>query len=139
MVDYVKTEGKTVASKTAYADLDLTFKAHPITGDVTLRKDSDAIRRAVSNIIQTNKYERPFKPNFGGSVRDMLFELDTDSKVKRMKRALTEQIENFEPRVTGVEVVLGDVVENRIPVTVFYRIINGLKTQQLDFTIRRVR
>lgn len=140
MVDYVKSESKTIATKTAYADLDLTFKPHPITGDITLRKDTDAVRRAVRNIIQTNKYERPFKPNFGASVRDNLFELDTSSKVKRLKNKIIEQIERFEPRAKNVDVSFNAVSDtNKLDVTVFYNIKNGLRGQEINFTITRVR
>ena len=42
------------------------------------------------------------KANFGGNVRSLLFELDTDRKVRRAKAQLAEQIVNFEPRVTNV-------------------------------------
>ena len=78
MVDYVKTNSKNVAVKSTYKDLDLAFTAHPITGDVATKSDSDAVRRAVRNIVMTNYYERPFKPSLGGNIRGLLFELDTD-------------------------------------------------------------
>ena len=55
MVDYVVSQGKTVALEPASADLDLFFKPHPVTGDITVKKDTDAVRRAVKNIILTNK------------------------------------------------------------------------------------
>ena len=39
----------------------------------------------VRNIVETNYYERPFKPSLGANVRGLLFELDTDRKVKQSK------------------------------------------------------
>ena len=45
MVDYVKSKSKNVAVPNAYKDLDLFFTAHPITGDVATKSDSDAVRR----------------------------------------------------------------------------------------------
>ena len=68
----VVNNAKVVATKNNYRDLDLLFKAHPITGDVTTRSDVEAVKRSVKNIILTNNYERPFKPGFGGSIRDLL-------------------------------------------------------------------
>ena len=56
MVDYVKPNSKNVAIKEAYKDLDLNFMAHPITGDVTTKSDSEAVKRAVKNIVLTNYY-----------------------------------------------------------------------------------
>ena len=105
MVDYVKPNSKNVAIKNAYKDLDLSFTAHPITGDVATKSDSDAVRRAVRNIVMTNYYERPFKPSLGGNIRGLLFELDTDRKLNRAKNRLTQAIEDFEPRVQNVRCV----------------------------------
>ena len=65
MADYLKPNSKVNAKKNLYSDLDLFMNPHPVTKDVTTKKDSDAIKRSVKNIILTNKFERPFKPNFG--------------------------------------------------------------------------
>ena len=43
----VVNNAKVVATKNNYRDLDLLFKAHPITGDVTTRSDIEAVKRAV--------------------------------------------------------------------------------------------
>ncbi|SVD39968.1 uncharacterized protein METZ01_LOCUS392822 [marine metagenome] len=138
MVDYVVNKGANVAIPNASVDLDLTFNKHPTTGDVTTRTDTDAIRRAVRNIVETNKYERPFKPNFGGSIRDLLFELDTTFKVDLVKERLKEMIEIFEPRVEGVFITLSQL-NNSLDVTVFYNIRNGIRNQEINFTITRTR
>ena len=138
MVDYVVNKGKNVAVKSAYKDLDLFFTAHPITGDVATKSDSDAVRRSVRNIVETNYYERPFKPGLGGNVRGLLFELDTDRKLRRAKTQLAEAIQNFEPRVSNVKCTF-NVRGNSLDVTVFYNIINGLKSQEIQFTVNRTR
>ena len=139
MSDQLVNNGKTVATKNVYSDMDITMRAHPVTGDVTLKTDTDAIRRAVRNIVLTNKYERPFKPNFGGSIRDMLFELDTDRKINRMQQSLKTLIEKFEPRVKNVTIRFDDVVDNSMDVTIFYNISDGVKNQDLTFTVTRAR
>ena len=138
MVDYVKPNSKNVAIKSAYKDLDLMFTAHPITGDVATKSDSDAVRRAVRNIVMTNYYERPFKPSLGANIRGLLFELDTDRKLNRAKRRLAEAIEDFEPRVEKVRCVFQSE-GNSLDVTVFYNIKNGLSNQELQFTVNRTR
>ncbi len=138
MVDYVKPNSKNVAIKNAYKDLDLSFTAHPITGDVATKSDSDAVRRAVRNIVMTNYYERPFKPSLGGNIRGLLFELDTDRKLNRAKKRLTQAIEDFEPRVQNVRCVFQSK-DNSLDVTVFYNIKNGLSNQELQFTVNRTR
>ena len=54
-IDITTTSKKTAVSETAYSDLDVHFKRHPNTGDVVVRKDADAVKRAVRNIILTKQ------------------------------------------------------------------------------------
>ena len=138
MVDYVVNKGKNVAIKEAYKDLDLFFTAHPITGDVATKSDSDAVRRAVRNIVLTNYYERPFKPSLGGNVRGLLFELDTDRQVRRARKQMAKAIMTFEPRVENVRCTFR-VEDNSLDVTGYYSIKNGLNNQEIQFTVNRTR
>lgn len=139
MVDLVNN-GKTVATKDIYADLDIFFRKHPITGDIVRKTDTDAIKRSVRNIVLTNKFERPFKPNFGGSIRNKLFELNTDRQLNRMRRNLAKEIEQLEPRVNNVNVVFGELEDsNNLDVTIFYNITNGAPQQEVEITVSRTR
>jgi len=135
----IVTKAKIVTSQNEWRDLDLFFNAHPITGDVTVKTDSDAVKRSVKNIILTNHFERPFKPNFGGSVRDMLFELNTSRQLKKVQNRLKNTIESFEPRVEDVRVILTNEDSNELNITIHYSIKNGTRKQQVDFTVTRTR
>ena len=140
MADYLKPNAKVNAfDKDAYTDFDLNFTVHPITGDISIKRDTDAIKRSVKNIILTNKYERPFKPNFGTGIRDLLFELNTSRQIRKMQKKMQEMIETFEPRVNGVRVDVRRQDNNQLYVTVYYNIKNGLQNQTTDFTVTRVR
>jgi phage baseplate assembly protein W len=138
MVDLVNN-GKTVATKDIYSDLDIFFRKHPITGDVVRKTDTDAIKRSVRNIVLTNKFERPFKPNFGGSIRNLLFELNTDRQLNRMKITLAKEIETLEPRVSNVQVALSNQDNNKLDMTIFYNIINGSPNQEIEINVSRTR
>lgn len=141
MVDYVVNEGKTVAKKDLYSDLNLQFTPHPITGDVTRKTDSDAIRRSVRNIVMTNYYERPFKPGFGGNLIGLLFNLDTDRGLEKVSEKLTKTIETFEPRVKNVTIRVNNegMNTNSLELSIFYNIINGSRNQELSLTVSRAR
>ncbi len=138
MVDYVKPNSKNVAIKEAYKDLDLNFMAHPITGDVTTKSDSEAVKRAVKNIVLTNYYERPFKPSLGGNIRGLLFELNTDRQLNRARDRLADTITALEPRVENVRCKF-DISGNSLNVIIFYNIKNGLTGQEVEFNITRAR
>jgi phage baseplate assembly protein W len=136
----LKSQGQNVAETKLYADIDFRFRPHPITGDVTIKYDTDAIKRAVRNIVLTNFYERPFKPSLGSSLRNQLFEMTTDRKVRRLAVRVQKIIEDFEPRVENVKVQFGEVSDrNELDVTIFYNIKNNSQGQELDFTVSRAR
>ena len=135
----VVNNAKVVATKNNYRDLDLLFKAHPITGDVTTRSDVEAVKRSVKNIILTNNYERQFKPGFGGSIRDLLFELNTARKIRKVEKRIVDMLETFEPRISNIQVRVGDTDTNAVNMQVFYTIKNTERKQEVDFKITRAR
>lgn len=85
---------------TVYQDLDLNFGIHPIKKDLVTLQDANAIIRSVYNLLLTNHYERPFRPELGSNIRKMLFENITPSTAQTIHRFIEETIRNFEPRVT---------------------------------------
>ena len=140
MVDYVKNKAKTVANKDLYSDLNLKFIPHPITGDVTRLTDTDAIRRSVRNIVSTNYYERPFKPSLGGGVRNLMFELNTSRRIKRFGKQLKKVIEDFEPRVSDVSVIVDDASDrNALNINIGYVVKGDASGRRVEFNVSRVR
>ena len=136
----LKSEAKNVANSRIYSDIDFRFKPHPITGDVTIKYDSDAIRRSVRNIVLTNFYERPFKPSLGSNIINQLFENSSPRAQNRSASKIKKIIEDFEPRVQNVKIAFGEVSDrNELNITVFYNIKNNAQSQEMDFTITRAR
>lgn len=138
-IDITTTSKQNAVSDSAYSDLDIQFKRHPNTGDVVVRKDADAVKRSVRNIILTNHYERPFKPGFGGSMRDLLFELTSARKLRKARNRIKSMIELFEPRVTNVRVTLNEIDSNEVSLQIYFSIRNGLNNQSIDMTLTRAR
>jgi len=83
-----------------YKDLDLNFTAHPITKDVVKRTGSAAIIGAIKNLLFTNRYEKPFQPNFGSGIRALLFEDVSFITANILTTEIELAIKNFEPRVS---------------------------------------
>lgn len=57
-----------------FKDLSITFKPHPITGDLIVTKDMAAIKQSIVNLLLTVKGERPFNSQLGSSLNRLLFE-----------------------------------------------------------------
>ena len=89
-----------------YKDLNLNFNKNLVTNDIAKLTDVEAIKRSVRNLVQLNHYEKPFHPEIGSGVRDLLFENMTPFTANILARKIEDVINNFEPRalLAGVEV-----------------------------------
>ena len=110
-----------------YSDLNLNFTKNPATKDVAKLFDVQAIKRAVKNIILTNRYERPFKSDFGCNLRGFLFENLTEPVMVLIKDRVAMAIEKYEPRVSVEDVVVReDETNNGLDIMVSF-LINGVE------------
>jgi phage baseplate assembly protein W len=132
--------------KITYKDFDISFRRHPSTGKLLVKKDDDVVKQAVKNLILTDKYERPYHPEFGGNIRARLFDnFDSISK-EDFQNKINTAIENYEPRVQLISeddkptVTIGEFQdENRLFVTVRFRNVSTLNDIALDINLNRVR
>lgn len=131
---------KITARDSLYSDVDLSFTAHPNTGDITTLRDINSIKQSVKNLILTSPGERPFNPNIGSGVRALLFEPVDAFTAVDLKEAITLVIENYEPRVIINEVIVQDDADNnRYSVSLSFQIVTTLETGDVDFYIERLR
>ena len=134
------TTNKSKRSNRIYSDLNLSFTKNPATKDVARLFDVQAIKRAVKNIILTNKYERPFNSDFGCNLRGFLFENITEPLLVIIKDRVAMAIEKYEPRVTVEDVVVRDDQDkNGISIMVSF-LINGTEAPvSVSTFLQRVR
>jgi len=123
-----------------FSDLDLNFTAHPVTGDITRRFDEDAIKQSVKNLLLTRNYERPFHSEIGSPVRQLLFDLPGPMFNVMLQRAVIDVINNFEPRVSIIDVRVDDYSDaNEVYITLEFKIVNTERPLTLDLALERTR
>ena len=123
-----------------FSDLDLSFAMHPGTHDVVRKYDEEAIKAAVKNLVLTQNYERPFHSEIGSQIRGLLFEPATPMLNVMLKRAITDTIINFEPRVKLNEVLVTVSPDNNeVYVSIYFTIINTTRPVQVDLVLTRTR
>ena len=124
-----------------YRDLDLFFSRKPISGDVNALTDIENIKRAVRNLVLTNIYERPFHPEIGSGVREILFENMTPFVAIMLTKRVEDVIENFEPRVRLMNVsARPDLDRNIYELTITFFILNApTELVEVDFFLERLR
>ena len=123
-----------------YKDLDLNFKAHPVTKDVLKRTGNAAIVGALKNLILTNIGEKPFQPNFGSRIRGLLFEDISFITANIIQTEISNSIKNYEPRV-GVDAirVQANPDQNRYDITIRFYINNLEAPVTINFFLEKVR
>ena len=124
-----------------YKDLNLNFGIHPVTKQINTLTDAAAVKRSVRNLVQYGFYEKPFHPEIGSGVRDLLFENMTPITAQVLSQKIQDVITNFEPRalLAGVEVI-PRMDTNEYQVTVEFYINNApSELQDLSFTLERIR
>ena len=118
----------------AFKDINLSFKRHPVTNDLVVIKNEDAIKKSVKNIIFTILGEKPFIPLFGSVINESLFDLNTNLSEIRITDEIKSSLLNYEPRIDNIEVTVQVAPDrNEMNCTVQYDIV-GLPapTQEVD-------
>jgi phage baseplate assembly protein W len=128
-------------SAKVYKDLNLNFTRHPVKGTLSPLTDVAAVKRSVRNLVMYNHYEKPFHPEIGSGVRDLLFENMTPFVSNTLRKLIEDTIINFEPRVRLAEVAVNTNFDNnQYEVTVEFYIENS-PTELIDmsFNLERIR
>jgi len=123
-----------------FVDLDLNFAIHPIRKDVNTYKAEYAVINSVKNLVLTNHYEKPFRPQVGSNIRRLLFENIDSIIAAQIERAVTETIENFEPRVSVSSITaIPDPDKNRYNLRLEFFVINQTSPITINFFLERIR
>ena len=124
-----------------FRDISLSFKRHPITNDLVLLKNTDAIKRAVQNLVRTRVGEVFFNDTIGTRITGSLFELATDDLVEPIQTEIETVITNYEPRVDLKDVRVESIADlNTLNIEIHYNVVGlSLPTQIINFILEPTR
>jgi phage baseplate assembly protein W len=124
-----------------YADLDLGLTKHPVYNDIRALTDIDAVKNSVRNLLLTNKGERPFRPNVGSNLTQLLFEHANPFTYETIRQNISDMLQTYEPRINQVRVRIDELApnENDIKVTVGFNITSVAAAQEVEFYLERLR
>lgn len=136
----ITSNNPSIVSERSYKDLDLNFTAHPVKKDVSKHVNERAIINSVKNLVSTNFYEKPFRPEIGSGVRQLLFEQVDSITGAALERQIIEVIRNFEPRVEVDRITASPAPDdNGYYVTMEFFIINLPNPITINFFLERIR
>ena len=123
----------------SFKDISFNFNENPITHDVVVLKNEEAIKQSVKNLVLTKINERPFRPLIGTDTTSYLFELSTAISSNRLIEEIENVLVTYEPRIelSRVDVTVEEQ-SNEFDVVIDYNII-GLpaETQTVSFILVR--
>ena len=118
-----------------YVDLDLFFGRKSSNSDIQDLTNVKSVKRSIRNLILTNHFEKPFHPEIGSGVRDMLFENMTPVTAHILARKIEDVILNFEPRARLVRVRAEPILDrNTYEVTIEFYVVNQ-PTELVDLSV----
>jgi phage baseplate assembly protein W len=123
-----------------FGDLDLNIVPHPITNDLIVKVNENAVKRAIRNLLLLKKFEKPFHPEISSGIQDLLFENPSPVVYSVIKRNIEEAIKNYEPRVTGLTISFDSVPDsNALNISVKFTVANRPQTFETSILLERTR
>jgi phage baseplate assembly protein W len=125
----------------SFRDISLSFKKNPVSNDIIILKNEDAIKKSVINLVRTRVGERFFNNRLGTSIEDSMFEIADESITIFLSEEITTLLNNYEPRIR-LNIVTVEIPDdsNELIVQINYDIV-GLPAppQNIDFILQPTR
>ena len=135
--DYNLSQSSNIARQRVYADLDNSFSIHPIYNDVLPLLDLDAVKQSLKNLLLTNTYDRPFQPNIGSNIRNLLFENASILVELELQDKIKKTIAQYEPRIRNPIVNVTDESDkNAYRVSIGFEVSYDINTEIIIYLTR---
>ena len=119
-------------------DLEYSFRAHPITGNLMLKSGADAIKQSVKTLVLLNMFEKPFSI-ISGNITNKLFNDFNYALENQTKNDIKKLLEIYEKRVEVTDVIL-NVNENTLNISIIYIILGeDVPEQEVSIEVTRSR
>jgi phage baseplate assembly protein W len=145
MVDYTRIDKITRTQKAAqkavyYSDFLINLNRHPESNIVVRSTNEEAVKKALRNLLLTNKGERLYQPKIGCDIQNLLFENMSPMTADLLKSKILETIKTHERRVNVLDiVVLPNETSQSYEVGIVFEIINSVDPVTISLTLYRVR
>ncbi len=121
-----------------FDDLNIALPLNPFTKDTYTVKNENAIKQSIKNLVLTVPGEKPFQPDIGSRISELLFEpLDPFTSIS-IKEEVINTITQYEPRVRIIAVnVKANFEKNSFDVELRYQIVGLPPVETIEFVLQR--
>lgn len=122
----------------SFKDFSFTFKSHPITNDLQVVKDENAIKQSVRSLLLTSKGERLFNADIGTRLKEILFEPLDFASASIIETEIAEILARYEPRISVVNLdAVPNELEDGYDVDLEYSIVGQNKLYNAEYFLDR--
>jgi phage baseplate assembly protein W len=131
---------KVLSEIPVYSDLDLSFRAHPLTGDLIPKINTAAVMRSIKSIFEMNSFDIPFNPNVGPSIKDLLFELTSQVVASAIQTRIGFVFKKYEQRANLIHSDVTPTPDGKgYNITVIFNIVAvGSSNTEFSFYVARI-
>jgi phage baseplate assembly protein W len=123
-----------------YRDIDFNFEKHPVTKDVPVKVNNEAIKQSLRNLMMLNYGEIPFSPTKGSNIQRLLFEPISSITAIQLRNEIEQMIRNYEPRIEISQVkIIADNDNYTYSCIIIYFIQNIEQPIEFNFILKRLR
>ena len=123
-----------------YRDLDLNFIKNPISSDVSVLINENAVKRSIRNLILSHKYEKHFHPEISSKLSGLLFEPPHQITVISIQKEIERLIRNYEPRANLLKVKVRFQEDiNTIQTSIIFKVLSNPQPITLSMGLERLR
>lgn len=135
----LKTLTSVVTRSREFRDIDLSFNVRN-NGELYKKRDAEAVKQAVKNLILTRYYEKPFNPFFGTDIDKYLFELNDNITASEIRDQIEQAIKVYEPRAILREITVDPRPDsNELAIEIVFRVANSEEIVSFSTVLTRLR
>ena len=126
----------TITINQLYTDIDPNLKL-AWNNDVAKTVGLASVRNSILGIITTTKGTRPFQPDFGCGINELLFENMNPLTSDTLNKSITSAVNTYEPRVSNINCTVNPIYDdNTIIITIYFSVIDNPDTiNELKLTL----
>lgn len=115
-----------VTKEIPWSDFDLSFFARTSSdGDVFKKTDAASVKQSLKTLLLTNRFEKPYRPAFGGDLSSLLFEMADENTGEEIATRIKSAVQRYEPRVKIINLkVTARPDRYTVNVLIEFRIVN---------------
>lgn len=122
-----------------FIDVDFNFIKHPITNNLPIKRNVNAVKQSVMNLLTLKEYDVPFHPEIKSPIYRFLFENFSIIEKLVLEGEIRKYLNVYEPRLKINTVTIYYPSPNEIQCSIVGELLNLMEPITVNVLINRLR